>query len=265
MIYDVRQTTTYTYGSFVPFAAHLLRLSPRSTDEVEVLKFDIRIDPAPQEVLAGTDFFGNGTTHVTLKTPHNRFTIETRAILRLLETSSTAAAATPAWETVRDAAHLAASLDPRSPAHQLFPTRYVSISPELLHYGAKSFAPGRPILEAATDLMTRIKADFVYDPMATHAQTTALEAFAKRRGVCQDFAHVMISALRSLGLPAAYVSGYLRTYPAPGKPRLEGADAMHAWVSVWCGENVGWVGLDPTNAMRAEFDHIPALVRPRLF
>ena len=257
MIYDVRQVTTYTYGSFVPFASHLLRLSPKSSDEVEVLKFDIKIDPAPQEVQNGIDFFGNGTTLVTLKQPHNRFTIETRAIVRLLETSDAAPEATLPWEDVREQAHLSSSIDPRSPAHQLFPTRHIGISSELLDYATESFTECRPILEAAIDLMTRIKTEFIYDPMATNAQTSAFEAFAKRRGVCQDFAHVMIGAMRSLGLPAAYVSGYLRTHPAPGRQRLEGADAMHAWVSVWCGEKVGWVGLDPTNAIRAEQDHIP--------
>ena len=113
----------------------------------------------------------------------------------------------------------------------------------------RAFPPGRPILDGAADLMPRIRADFVYDPEATDVSTPLDEAFEKRHGVCQDFAHVMIAGLRGLGLPAAYVSGYLRTLPPPGKPRLEGADATHAWVSLWCGAELGWVGFDPTNAL----------------
>ena len=121
---------------------------------------------------------------------------------------------------------------------------------------AESFAPGRPVLDAAVDLMRRIKADFVYEIGATTASTTPPMSFALRRGVCQDFAHIMISGMRGLGLPVAYVSGYLRTVRSPGEARLEGADAMHAWVLAWCGEEAGWRGLDPTNAIAAGDDHV---------
>ena len=127
---------------------------------------------------------------------------------------------------------------------------------ELTEYARASFSTGRPLVDAATDFMVRIHNDFTYDSKATNVRTHAIDAFKARRGVCQDFAHVMISGLKGLGLPAAYVSGYLRTTPPPGRPRLEGADATHAWVSLWCGEELGWVGLDPTNAMRVENDHI---------
>ncbi len=123
-------------------------------------------------------------------------------------------------------------------------------------YARESFPPGRPVLEGAAELMGRIKEDFAYDPEATHVATPLAEAFEARGGVCQDFAHIMISALRGLALPAAYVSGYIRTTPAPGQPRLEGADASHAWVAVWCGEPFGWIHLDPTNAMFADDNHI---------
>ena len=115
----------------------------------------------------------------------------------------------------------------------------------------ESFSAGRPVLEGATELMRRIRADFKYDTKATVVSTPLSEAFGKRRGVCQDFAHIMIAGLRGIGLPAAYISGYIRTIPPAGKKRLEGADAMHAWVSVWCGEARGWVDLDPTNAIMA--------------
>ena len=147
-------------------------------------------------------------------------------------------------------------LSPNSPAHYLFPSRQVSLDPEIRAYAADSFSAGRPVLAAAADLMRRIKADFVYEIGATTASTTPPMSFALRRGVCQDFAHIMISGMRGLGLPAAYVSGYLRTAQSAGKDRLEGAGAMHAWVLVGCGEDVGWRGLDPTNGIFAGDDHV---------
>src|SRR5262249_16690990 len=123
-------------------------------------------------------------------------------------------------------------------------------------YAAASFAPGTGILAGAVDLMHRIRNQFRYDPKATVISTPLKEGFENRHGGCQDFAHVMIAGLRGLGLPAAYVSGYLRTSPPPGQPRLQGADATHAWVSLWCGAELGWVGLDPTNDLLVANDHI---------
>ncbi|MGE0024198.1 MAG: transglutaminase N-terminal domain-containing protein [Hyphomicrobium sp.] len=257
MIYDVRQTTTYAYGSYVPFAAHVLRLMPLAELGVEVVGRDMFIDPAPSELSATRDFFGNATTHVTLKTPHNRLTVETRFTVRLGGAMLADPDASPPWEEVARDAHATTSLAARSPAHQIFPSRLVPLDAALLDYAAALFPPGRAVLRAAIDLMGKIQGDFVYDPDATDVMTPARTAFATRRGVCQDFAHIMIGCLRSLGLPAAYVSGYLRTHPRPGMPRLEGADAMHAWVSVWCGAEIGWQGLDPTNAVRVHGDHVP--------
>jgi transglutaminase-like putative cysteine protease len=161
---------------------------------------------------------------------------------------------TPAWESVRREAAAAHSLASDSPVHRLYPSRRVPFHAPATDYARASFPPGRPILEGAADLMTRIKADFSFDPTATAVSTPLAEAFAKRRGVCQDFAHIMIAGLRGLGLPAAYVSGFLRTVPRPGTVRLEGADAMHAWIMVWCGA-AGWWGLDPPVADRKE-DHV---------
>ena len=129
----------------------------------------------------------------------------------------------------------------------------------------RAFRPARGILAGAVDLMHRIRTEFKYDPKATVISTPLNEVFEKRHGVCQDFAHVMIAGLRGLGLPAAYVSGYLRTIPPPGKPRLQGADATHAWVSLWCGAEIGWVGFDPTNDLLVENDHIMLGGRARLF
>lgn len=257
MIYDIRQTTSYAYGSFVPFATHVLRLMPLPQPGLDVVARDIFIDPAPSEVTAARDFFGNATTHVTLKAPHNRLTVESRFTVALADSVAIDPDDTPSWESIRHAAQETASFEPRSPAHQIFASRHVPLDASFLDYAAPLFTPGRPVLAAAVALMEQFRADFIYDPDATDVLTPARVAFATRRGVCQDFAHIMIGCLRSLGLPAAYVSGYLRTHPAPGMPRLEGADAMHAWVAVWCGEAAGWQGLDPTNAIRAGTDHVP--------
>jgi transglutaminase-like putative cysteine protease len=147
-------------------------------------------------------------------------------------------------------------LDVISPANFIYPTAMTKLNTAMTAYVAECFAPSRSIVEAAHDLSCRIRAEFAYDPDATLVSTPAIEAFGARRGVCQDFAHIMISGLRGLGLPAAYVSGYLRTIPPPGKPRLEGADATHAWVDLWCGNALGWVGFDPTNALIVAGDHI---------
>ena len=145
------------------------------------------------------------------------------------------AGATPPWEDLRDLVFTTSDLGPQSPAHFLFASRQVSLDPEIRDYARESFPPGRPVLDGALDLMRRIKADFAYEIGATTASTTPPMSFALRRGVCQDFAHIMISGMRGLGLPAAYVSGYLRTVQRPDAERLTGADAMHAWVQVWCG------------------------------
>ena len=138
----------------------------------------------------------------------------------------------------------------------MFPSPLVPVLTSATEYAAASFAAAREVLAGAVELMHRIRTEFKYDPKATVISTPLTEVLEKRHGVCQDFAHVMIAGLRGLGLPAAYVSGYLRTIPPPGKPRLQGADATHAWVSLWCGEEIGWVGLDPTNDILIGNDHI---------
>jgi transglutaminase-like putative cysteine protease len=153
-----------------------------------------------------------------------------------------------------------ADIGPDAPAHFVFPSRQVSLDPEIREYARASFPPGRPVFDAALDLMRRIKADFRYEVGATTVTTTPPMSFALRRGVCQDFAHIMISGLRGIGLPAAYVSGYVRTVPRHEVAPLEGADAMHAWVAVWTGEQYGWFGLDPTNAVIAGDDHVVVAV-----
>jgi transglutaminase-like putative cysteine protease len=255
MIYDVRQTTTYTYASKVAYAHHVLRLTPidRARQRVQAAALDII--PAPVGRREGRDFFGNRLTWVDLGAPHDRMVIKVAARIVVDDLPETSPDATPPWEAVRDEVFAATDIGPTSPAHFLFASRQVTLDPEIRDYARESFSPGRPVLAAALDLMRRIKQDFTYEIGATTVSTTPPMSFALRRGVCQDFAHIMISGLRGIGLPAAYVSGYLRTgnIAAPG---LLGADAMHAWVWVWCGEAAGWFGLDPTNALVAGDDHV---------
>ena len=148
------------------------------------------------------------------------------------------------------------ALGPESPIGYVFASPLVPVQQPVTAYASASFPPANGILAGAVDLMHRIRTEFKYDPKATVISTPLNEVFERRHGVCQDFAHVMIAGLRGLGLPAAYVSGYLRTIPPPGKPRLQGADATHAWVSLWCGPEIGWVGFDPTNDLLVENDHI---------
>jgi transglutaminase-like putative cysteine protease len=143
-----------------------------------------------------------------------------------------------------------------SPAHFIFASPRIPLRRDIATYAAASFADGRAVLDGARDFAVRIRKDFKYQPNSTAVFTPVEQAFEQRRGVCQDFAHIMISGLRGLGIPASYVSGYIRTIPPPGKPRLAGADATHAWVSVWCGAELGWIGIDPTNAIDAGNDHI---------
>jgi transglutaminase-like putative cysteine protease len=256
VIYFVRHRTTYTYESQVKFARCVLRLTPPDTASQTVLRSTVTVTPRPSQQQARVGPFGEDTLTVVVDTPHEELVIEARATVHVHAPPIEALPGDPSWETVRKAALAANSLWPDSPAAYLYPTRRTPLSPEITEYARASFPAGRPIVEAAAELMTRIHADFTYDSKATDVRTLPAEAFKAKRGVCQDFAHVMISGLRGLGLPAAYVSGYLRTIPPAGQPRLEGADATHAWVSLWCGQERGWIGLDPTNAIFVENDHI---------
>jgi transglutaminase-like putative cysteine protease len=193
---------------------------------------------------------------VVIDTPHTSLVIEAISQVDVHAAPAPDPERSQAWEAVRTESFSSRELGPDGPAAYLYPTRRTPAAAAITEYARQSFTAGRPMIEAACELMGRIRQDFTYDPEATTVSTPALDAFSARHGVCQDFAHVMISGLKGLGLPAAYVSGYLRTIPPPGKPRLEGADATHAWVSLWCGPAQGWIGFDPTNAMLVHNDHI---------
>jgi transglutaminase-like putative cysteine protease len=255
MIYDVRQTTTYVYETAVTRARHVLRLLPVARDRQHVTAAMLDIDPVPVSRREATDFFRNWTTVAELEAPHETLTLKLAARVAVTPVAPTDPDKSPPWESVRADTYASEDIGPSSPVHFVYPSRLVSLDPDIRDYARKSFAPGRPVLAGAVELMHRIKDDFAYEPGATTVTTPPSMSFAQRRGVCQDFAHIMIAGLRGLGLPAAYVSGFLRTVPRRGTVRLEGADAMHAWIMVWCGA-AGWWGLDPTNALIASEDHV---------
>lgn len=256
MIYDIRHVTTYSYESSVSFARCSLRLEPKSGDGQRLVSHHVEIRPQPAERTVRRDFFGTPTESVLIETPHRTLRIDSRSRVSVSRPNQDRAAPSPDWVRVRDAAFASTSLGPASPIGYVFPSPLVPVLKSATEYAAASFAAAREVLAGAVELMHRIRTEFKYDPKATVISTPLTEVLEKRHGVCQDFAHVMIAGLRGLGLPAAYVSGYLRTIPPPGKPRLQGADATHAWVSLWCGEQIGWVGLDPTNDVLIGNDHI---------
>lgn len=256
MMYDIRQVTTYAYEVPVAAGEHILRMMPIDRAGQRVIEAHLSVAPKAARITTATDFFGNHISRVSVEEAHKNLVVTLRARVAVDKPTLPDPAGTPAWERTRDMAATLGGLGAQDPVHYLFPSRRIPHDAAIRDYAAASFAPGRPVYEAALDLNRRIKADFAYDTKATTASTPVGEAFRIRRGVCQDFAHVMITGLRDLGLAAAYVSGFLRTIPPPGKPRLEGADATHAWVALWCGPALGWLGLDPTNAIPVGEDHV---------
>jgi transglutaminase-like putative cysteine protease len=257
---SVRHDTSYAYDTPVELAHHVAHLRPRATAWQTVEDWTLRIDPAADaEPTAMQDVWGNWRHAFSHSSVHEHLRVVSSCRVRVDPVPVPDAALSPAWE--RAAADLQykaeAALLPEAAAAPEFslPSPYAPRAPALAAFATQVFTPGRPLLEAAIALMHLVHQQFEYLPHSTTVATAALQALAQRQGVCQDFAHVMIGALRSLGLAARYVSGYLLTQPAPGAPRLVGADASHAWVAVWC-PVVGWVALDPTNAVPAGVDHV---------
>ncbi len=254
MNYNVTHVTRYTYRATVELTTGVLRLKPVSRCGQTLERFALRTDPPCLPPVERVDAFGNAVLSLRIERPHRELTIEAASRVRIERPP--APGLSPPWEQVTAEALAFPSLAFDSPANGLYPSRALSLFDEATAYARASFTERRPVHEAAMDLNRRIRADFVYDPDATEVNTPAHVAFAHRRGVCQDFAHIMIAALRGLGLPALYVSGYIRTIAPPGKERLAGADASHAWVSLWCGGSMGWMDFDPTNALAIQNDHV---------
>ncbi len=255
MNYEVTHTTTYHYRGTVSLSHHVLRMSPRGLAHQRCLFHEVQIDPQPAVVKPHFDYFDNAVTFVTVEGAHKRLTVKSTSKVSVTHPFLPVPAETPAWETVRESSRgwqIGPSLDA---CEFIFNSPLVKTTEKFADYAKPSFVKDRPILEAVLDLTLRIYGDFKFDNKATTISTPLEEVFKNRGGVCQDFAHVQIACLRSLGLPARYVSGYIETQPPPGRPRLAGADASHAWLAFYC-HGLGWIDVDPTNNLLPTTRHI---------
>jgi transglutaminase-like putative cysteine protease len=255
MRYKVSHTTVYSYDETVPICHNEVRLTPRNVPRQRCLSNRLLIKPQPASIQRRLDYFGNDVSFFTVEEGHQKLTVTALSKVQVEAATPPEAAATAPWDQVRDALvddHTPVGLDA---FQHVFDSQYVPTSAELAAFTAPSFPAGRPCFEAVLDLTRRIHTEFVFDRTATSVSTPIAEVLRERRGVCQDFAHLEIGCLRSIGLAARYASGYLLTVPPPGQPRLVGADASHAWVSVYCGP-AGWIDVDPTNNVVPSTKHV---------
>lgn len=262
MKFRIQHTTQYTYQSAVKVSQNQVMLSPHPSNSLVCHEHRILVSPHVGVQRYRTDFFGNQIYSFAIENAHRKLSVTAESIVTVSGQQTAGrkidpTTQSPAWDQIANAT--AERLDP----NWLECAIYRFDSPRCIRrtgfreYAGSSFAAGRPVLDAALELTRRIHSDFAYDTKATDVNTDVDTVFELKKGVCQDFAHFQVSALRSLGLPARYVSGYLRTLPPPGKPRLVGADQSHAWISVYCGPDLGWIDFDPTNSCLCQTDHVP--------
>lgn len=243
--YEVLHRTEYRYEQPVSASYGQMHLLPRMTDGQTCPVSQVVIHPAPDDLRERIDFFGNRAAFFAIHAEHSSLTVTTTSDVSVDRGDSLGLLGTQPWEQVRDRT-AGSGENGWEPTDLLLDSPLVAASPALAKYARPSFTRGRPVLEALLDLARRIHADFAYEPGSTSVTTTVEEVLAARAGVCQDFAHLAVGCLRSLGLGARYVSGYLETEPPPGKERLRGADVSHAWAALWV-PGGGWVDIDPTN------------------
>lgn len=247
--------TAYQYSDPVTTSLHEARLAPRDSEVQRTVSHDLTITPFPSVTRRRFDYFGNRVQHFGLSEPHRSLETLATSVVELRLSRELDLTRSPAWEGVRTRLAHDRTRDMLDAYAMTFDSTHVKPSSNVVAYAAPSFAPGRPILESAFDLVRRIFNDFTYDPRATEVSTPLDEVLQKRRGVCQDFAHLGIACLRAQGLAARYVSGYLLTRPPPGKIKLVGADASHAWLCAFVPEH-GWVDFDPTNGVMPSDEHV---------
>ncbi|HEY2843503.1 MAG TPA: transglutaminase family protein [Bryobacteraceae bacterium] len=255
MTYRILHKTTYKYKHPVSLGDHVAYLTPRSKTNQKCLEHGLRVTPTPAAMGERLDYFGNPVSFFTIQEPHEELSIEAHSLVAIEDQPVLWSESAIAWDEV--VRFLPKDLSPTGlDAYQfVFESPRVKPGAEFAAYGARSFPPARPLTEALLDFTARIYQDFRFDAKATTVSTSPDEVLRSRRGVCQDFAHLQVACLRSLGLPARYVSGYLRTCPPAGLPRLVGADASHAWVSVYC-PGTGWLDVDPTNNLIPSQSHV---------
>ncbi len=249
--YQISHRTFYSYSSPVIQSNHLLHLEPRQVAQQNVVRHNLIIKPKPAWRESRPDYFGNPTTLISMEDEHKELLVHSRSEVEVSDAGQPDFMAGEGWERV------AQSLPSMKPdvAEFVCPSRFAAGSKQLYQFALPSFEPGLPVLEGARRLMERIFTDFSFDNSTTDVATPVAQVLEQKSGVCQDFAHLQIAALRSLGLPARYVSGYILTHPAEGEKKLEGTDASHAWVQVWSPEK-GWVDFDPTNNLVNSTEHI---------
>ena len=259
-VLEVLHDTTYRYASDVTLAHHVAYLQPPDLPHQRLESFRLRISPKPAVQRTDRDVFGNARVHFSFEAPHPRLAVRAASRVRLSPRfDAFDPAATKTCRAVADCIAYRANGTYVGESEFAYPSPFIPRHRQLGAYAEAAFERGRTVAEGAIELMHRIRRDFVYDADSTDVSTPVLEAFEERRGVCQDFAHVMIGGLRAMGLAARYVSGYLLTQPPPGRKRLIGADASHAWVSVWCPADDGtstWLDLDPTNDLIPSTSHV---------
>jgi transglutaminase-like putative cysteine protease len=248
-------STTYRYDDLATTSHHEARLTPRQSEVQRTITHDLELSPSPATRRGMLDYFGNRTTYFGLTEPHRSLEVTATSLVETSPAYLPDFELTPAWESVSRLLRTDLRRDVLQATQMRFASPLVPLMDSLKDYALPSFSSSYPVLVGVRHLMHRIHEDFTYDAGATNATTTIATVMESRRGVCQDFAHVMLGCLRSLGLAARYSSGYLRTHPAPGQPYLIGADASHAWVAVWVPEH-GWVDFDPTNDLCPGEEHI---------
>jgi transglutaminase-like putative cysteine protease len=247
--------TRYVYEEPVTTSHHLIHVTPRAVDRQTCVLHDIAISPSPGVLRKRIDYFGNATSYFGIHEAHRTLTVVAKSDVRLKSGPRPLSPASPPWEEVQSQT-ASDRKPPWAEAREYrYDSPYVRTTKEVREFAEVSFPRRRPLLEAMLDLTARISTEFKYDPTATGVSTPVAEVMQLRRGVCQDFAHVEVACLRSLGLSARYVSGYLLTTPPPGKPRLVGADGSHAWIATFF-PNVGWVDFDPVNNSIPSDHHI---------
>jgi transglutaminase-like putative cysteine protease len=255
MIYKIVHRTAYKYKYPVSFGNHVACLTPRSVPRHRLAKCELNIQPSPATITERVDYFGNAVCFFTVQEPHKELVVEARSEVMMDDEAASLPIQSLPWEQAVRSLSKDHSIEGLEAFQFRFESPRIRLRPEFAEYALQSFSRGRMLREALLDLTDRIHNDFRFDSKVTTVRTPTEEFFRKRRGVCQDFAHFQIACLRSLNLSARYVSGYLRTYPPPGQPRLVGADASHAWVSAYC-PGFGWLDLDPTNNLIPSNGHV---------
>lgn len=256
MLYAIRHVTRFEYARPVGFSRCNLRLQPILWSGQTVEDYRLEVEPGGRISPARAEAGLANVVRLVVESRTRSLTITSSARIRVDRPIPMPSPSDPTLAEVSRWARESRDMSPASPAAYLFPSPLIPLDRDIAAWCAEDLRPDRGILDAAFALAMRIQREFDFDTNATLVDTPPREAFLKRGGVCQDFAQIMISALRDAGLPAAYVSGYLRTLPPPGQPRLVGADATHAWVLIWAGPDLGWVGVDPTNGIWMAEDHI---------